>query len=496
LDRSHPRTASRFEDPASRTLRGSARSHDGACAGVLVVLAVLASCQSYEPRPLDPAAHREAWHARTLEGASLREFLERLEDHRPGPTEEFDPADGLSLREGQLVALVYNPSLRVARLRVGRAAAGAKHAGLWADPQLDLAVLRITDSVPDPWVITPGLTFTLPLSGRLAAERGLAEAERRAAEGTVLEAEWSVWRDVRSAWIEWSAARLRVEETERLVADMEGLVRTASGLADRGEIPRTEASLLRGEETQRRNQLRRLSGEVDAWEQRLRGVMGLPPTAPVDLVPEIALPTTNAGEPPGPDAIEVRNPGLVRLRVEYDVSEETLRREIRKQYPDLTLGPLFESDEGQSRIGLLGAIPLPFLNANRRAIAEARAEREVARAAVESTYEILVSRWAGATARAESLASQREEMARVLVPLVDRQVEQAFELMRLGEGATTLVLLESLTRAFQAKLDLIETRAAEALARTEVAYLIGPEATPEAISESVEDPSGEAVQDR
>lgn len=443
-------------------------------------------------------AHREAWRARTLEGASLRELLDRLEPRSDADAEPFDPADGLGLAEGQLVALVFNPTLRMARLRVGRAAAGAEQAGRWADPRLELAVLRITESVPDPWVIAPGLTFTLPLSGRLGAERGLAEAERRAAEGAALEAEWSVWRDVRSAWIEWSAARLRATETERLVADMEGLVRTASGLADRGEILRTEASLLRVEETQRRNQLRRLLGEVEAWEQQLRGLMGLPPTTPVELVPALPIPTAGAaeGERPGLEAIELRNPSLMRLRREYDVSEETLRHEIRKQYPDLTLGPLYESDEGQSRIGFLGGMPLPFLNANRRAIAEARAERELARAAVESAYEVLVSRWAAATARAESLATQREEMVDVLVPLVDRQVEEAFELMRLGEGATTLVLLESLTRAFQAKLDLIDTRAAEALARTEIAYLVGPAATSEAIRDSVEDPSGEAEEQR
>jgi hypothetical protein len=50
--------------------------------------------------------------------------------------------------------------------------------------------------------------------------------------------------------------------------------------------------------------------------------------------------------------------------------------------------------------------------------------------------------------------------------------------MRLGEGETTLVLLASLTRAHQAKLDLIDTRTAEALARTEAAFLIGPDPTP------------------
>lgn len=451
----------------------------------LCALGILAGCQSYERRPLDLAAHREAWHARTLDRETLADFLERLEE--ASADGELDLADGVSLHEGQLVALVFNPELRLARLRVARSAAGAEHAGRWSDPRLELDILRITESVPDPWVITSGLAFSIPLSGQLEAERRVAAAELGASEGALLEAEWSVWRDVRAAWIEWSAARLRVDETERFVADMEGLVHTASELAERGEIPRTEASLFRVEESLRQNELRRLVGEADALEQRLRSLLGLAPTAPAELVPAIASNTAVEEGAAGPRAIELRNPGLARLRREYEVAEETLRREIREQGPDLTLGPLFESDEGQSRIGLLGAIPIPLLNANRRAIAEARAEREIARATVETTYELLVGRWAAATARARSLASQREHLEQVLVPLVDRQLEDAFELLRLGEG-TSLVLLESLTRALRTKLELIDTRSAEALARTEAAYLIGPEPN--------EEPPGAADENR
>lgn len=439
-------------------------------------LALLASCQSYEPRPLDAAEHREAWHGRTLEDASIRGFLERMDRDLGGQTGEFDPADGLSLREGQLVALVFNPGLRLARLRVDRAVATAAHASRWADPELSVSVLRITESVSDRWVVTPGLTFSIPISGRLAAEQGLADAEHRAAEHRVLEAEWAVWHEVREAWIEWSAARLRVEETERLVDALDTLVRTASQLAESGELQRTEASLFAVEQAQRRNQLRRLRGEVAAAEQRLRAHMGLAPEAPVVLVPSIAITRTGPaalGTPAGPVAIRERNPSLARLRVEYAVAEEALRREIRAQYPDLTLGPLFESDEGQSRVGFLGGIPLPFLNANRKAIAEARVGREIARAALETEYESLVGRWAVAAAMADALAEQRADIEEVLVPLVDRQLEDAMRLMALGEG-TALVLLESFRCAHETKLELIETHSAEAHARAELETLTGP----------------------
>jgi outer membrane protein TolC len=445
-----------------------------------VSVALFTSCQTYEPRPLDSAAHRDAWHARTLDGARLREFLDGLEDVAPD-TAELDLVDGLSLAEGRLVALVFNPSLRLARLRLVRAEAGAEHAGRWADPELTLGLLRITESVPDPWVITPGLAFSIPFSGRLAAERGRAAAELHVAELAAVEAEWSVGHELQRAWIEWSAARIRVDETERLVEAMDGLVRSTYQLAEQGELPRTEAALFQVEQARERNHLHGLQGEVAAAEQRVRALLGLAPEAPVELVPSLARPARDgsaADAAGGPERLAAYNPSLARLRRAYEVSEQTLRAEIKKQYPDLSIGPVYESDEGQSRVGLAGALPIPILNANRRAIAEARVERELARAALETEYEALVGRWSVALARAEASAEQLDDMEHVVVPLVERQLADALSLMRLGEGSS-LVLLESFTSAHATKLDLIETRTSAALAQAELAYLIGPASSTE-----------------
>ena len=146
----------------------------------IVVVATLASCQSYTPRPLEPVAHRTAWHARTPQDASVADFLGRLDRTLAPGAQDFDPSDGLTLSEGRLVALVFHPELRLARLRADQAAVSAEHAGRWADPELSFSVLKITESVPDPWIVTPGLGFSIPLSGSLGAEEGLADAEHRA----------------------------------------------------------------------------------------------------------------------------------------------------------------------------------------------------------------------------------------------------------------------------------------------------------------------------
>ncbi len=448
----------------------------GAGVGVLVALALLAGCQSYEASPLDLGAHQAAWTERAPGDESVRAFVRELTRDEQTP-EPFDPADGLSLGEGEIVALVYSPELRLARLRAGVSAATAEHAGRWDDPELSVDVLRLIESASSPWVITPGLAFTIPISGRLEAEKARADASLHAALSRVAEQEWGVRNELRRAWLEWSAARLRVERIELLLGEVESLVGSTAALADAGEMARTQATLFALERAGLARSLVRERGEAEHAEQRLRAIMGLSPDAPITPLPARSL--SVVGGKPESDQFAWRNPTLVRLRHEYEVAERTLRREIRKQYPDLTIGPLYEADQGQSRIGFLGAVPIPVLNANAQGIAEAEAERALARAAFETEYERIAGHLAQARARHASLSDQLRQLEDEIVPLVDQQLDEAQRLLELGEGGlgAGLVLLESLTRAGQIEMDLIDTRLAESLAAVEVAGLIGPPMT-------------------
>jgi cobalt-zinc-cadmium efflux system outer membrane protein len=445
----------------------------GSIAALSGLAVVLAGCQSYEPEPLDLAAHREGWLARAPGDEPVRAFADRLAVS--GRPTSFDPADGLSLDEGEIVALVFNPDLRLARLRAGVAAASAEHAGLWEDPQFSIDVLRVIENVSSPWVIMPGLGFTIPISGRLEAEQARADAVLAAELSRVAEREWGVRVEVRREWLRWSAARLGAERTERLLTSIESLVASTGRLADAGEMPRPEAALFGIEEASQRLALARFRGEAARSEQRLRSLLGLSPEAPVELIPTVVL-----GDEPealAADALADRNPTLARLRNEYEIAEAMLWREVRKQYPDLTIGPLYESDQGQSRIGFLGSIPLPILNANKRGIAEARAERELARAAFETEYERLAGSLAATRAELAARREQREIIESEMVPLVDRQLGDARRLLELGEGGG-LVLLESLTRASQIQIGLIDARLGESLAVADLAELVGPLAPP------------------
>lgn len=430
---------------------------------------MLVGCQIYQPRPLDLAAHHEAWLARTPGGESVQAFVGRLAES--GEPSDFDLSDGLNLAEGEAVALVYNPDLRLARLRAGLAAATAEHAGLWDDPQFGIDFLSMVEGGSNPFLITPGLSFTIPISGRLEAEKARADATLAAELTRVAEQEWQTRVEVRRAWLRWSAARLKTEQTERLLASIESLVASTARLAEAGEIVRTEATLFTIEQASQRQALLRFRGEAAEAEQGLRSLLGLSPETPLELVPTIVI--NAATDNLTVDAMVEQSPTLARLRDEYEAAEQSLRREVRKQYPDLTIGPLAEFDRGDTLLGFSLVLPIPILNANKQGIAEAHAERDIARAAFETAYERLVGSLAATRGRLANIRQQREVIETDIAPMVDRQLADAQNLLQIGEGGT-LVLLESLTRVGQTQMLLIDARLGESLAMVDLTELVGP----------------------
>lgn len=435
----------------------------------VIALAGLAGCQVYRPSPLDPPGHLEAWREQSPSSETVREFARQLAESEPESPVPFDPTDGLTLGEAEVVALVYNPGLRVARLKAGVARAAAEHAGRWDDPELSIDVLKVVEGVPDPWVIGSALSLTVPISGRLGVEKARAEAVLHSELARAAEEEWRVLRDLRETWLSWSANRLRLEEAVRVVASLDSVMETTEVLVEGGELLRTESALFKIEQESRKADLDRLRAQVTEGEQEIRSLLGLAPTAPARFLPAVAFADPGDGE----TALAEANPTLVRLRTEHDIAEIGLQREIRRQFPDLTLGPQAEDDQGQSKVGLVGAIPIPILNANKGGIAAAVAEREMARAAFEAEQEQLEGRLAAMHARLSGIRSRRNSIDSTVVPLVDRQVEDARRLLELGESGS-LVLLESLVRAHEAKLELIEVRLEESTTRVAIRHLLGP----------------------
>jgi outer membrane protein, heavy metal efflux system len=459
--------------------------HAAAVSSARVISAVLlaaggqAGCQSHERRPLDVAETRDAWLSRSASDESVRVFAERLASANPGAS-AFDPADGLTLAEAEVVALVFNPDLRQARLEAGVWAAGAEFAGLWDDPVLGVDIERIVRGAggANPWVAGGTVGITIPLSGRLEAAKSRADAQARAELDRVAAREWATRSSLRELWVEWSAASMRLQIGRDVVARLQDIVHLAGLQEQAGSMSRLDARLFRVELARREADVLEYDGRLQELELQVRSMLGLSPRAQVTLMPVVSFATRELqGEAPRDAALlaamESSSPELAAVRSQYEVAEQSLREEVRKQYPDLVIGPGYGRDQGDDRVLLGLQVPLPLWNRNRQGVAEAKAEREAARGRFEGTYQHLATRLAIAMVRFESGKAQRAAVESTVVPLADEQEADARRVASLGR-VDPLLLLESLKTQHDARLRLIDTRASESIGAVRVAELLGP----------------------
>ena len=434
-------------------------------AALLLSIAAAFGCERYERRPLDLDAARSDWLERSLVEASVLSYEKE--------TGVFDPSDGLSLAEAEAVLLVFNAPLRLARLEAGVARATAKHAGQWVDPVLGVDLERIVSGGGGGWVTGTVLGLTIPISGRLEAEKALAGAELAVALDRLAALEWATRAALRERWIEWSAARLEAD----LLAELIERLGEAASLAERqleaGAMTRVSARLFRVELAGREADLISLQAHVLELELHLRDMLGLVPHSPLTLVPSVSFAARATEADTLRELLETSNPELAAVRGAYEVAERALRTEVRRQYPDVTIGPGYGSDQGDRRILLGLSVPVPLVNRNQQGIAMAQARREVERGRFATTYEHLSSQLAIALMRLEAGRAQRSAVETSVIPLAGEQEADVRRAASLGR-VEPLLLLEALKSQHDAQVRFVQARAAEALGAIRLDELIGP----------------------
>lgn len=467
------------------------RSHASAsalhCPAVTVLLAGLmlhaGGCQSYERKPLDLDATRAAWLTRSPADPSVRAFAAILEEAEsgagPAQTLVFDPADGLTLAAAEAVVLVFNPDLRQARLESNVTRATEAHAGLWQDPVLGVDLERIVSGAggANRWVAGSTIAITIPISGRLEAERALAGAGLAAALDRLAAKEWATRSALRELWVEWSAARYRAEAAEGFTTRLRDVAALADRQEQAGSMTRVDARLFRVELAGREADLIATAARVKELELQLRAMLGLAPETPLTLVPCVTFAARVTRLEDLRPLVESANPELAAVRAEYEVSEQSLRAEVRKQYPELSIGPGYGTDQGDSRVLLGLSLPIPLWNRNQQGVAQASAQREVALGRFAAAYEHLSSRLAIALTRFEAGKAQRALVESSVVPLADEQEADVRRIAALGR-VDALLLLQSLTTQHAAKVRLVEARANESIGAVRLDELIGPPVWP------------------
>ncbi|MDG1837701.1 MAG: TolC family protein, partial [Phycisphaerales bacterium] len=302
----------------------------------VIAALLMVGCQSYETAPLDIGRYRVALDERLIDTESIDRFSQRLQALGEDVPDRFDPSDGISCAEGEVLSLFYNPQLRIARAEAGVALASKETAGLWEDPVFGFDGAEIiSPSAPFEFGLMGSLT--IPISGRLEVEKAQAGAAYEADLRSIVDIEWKTRADVRRQWSAWTAAGMQAALLRSIIDDLERINGIADHLEAAGELSRIKRRLLRIELTDRLIQISEFELHVIAAELSLLELLGLAPEAGELLVPSYF-------DMPPPDVTDISarliaaNTELAVHFARYDTAEETLRLEIKKQFPDIVIG--------------------------------------------------------------------------------------------------------------------------------------------------------------
>jgi outer membrane protein TolC len=472
----------------------------------VVAILAIGGCQSYRARPLDLDELAQSFVDRPLHAAEALRLAggAQTEVSHRGAAAPLR----LELADAERVALLFNPTLRRLRAAAGIDAAIAAEAGRWDDPTVSLDLVRFVELADEPWVIAAMVGFTIPLSGRLDAERRLAESNWSVALAEVVEAEWQARIALRRLWSRWSASLAEAALLERHLERFEAVDRSVRQLQEAGELGRADARYFAIDRSRRAVQRVRAIGEAAALRQEILAHLGLRPDAAVALRPldpivirEIgpeSTPSTSSIFACSDEAVGVgldaalaaavdRRPRLRLAALAYEASEHALDLEVRRQWPDFHIGAGGQSDEGRSGLLLGFSIPIPIFNANRQAIAAATAARSAAAIRFATTYEEVAAEIGIALVRIDHARREQRLVAGSLRPLAEAQWRDAMGLLDLG-AFDAVFLVESLDSRLDADLaDLAAWRTAR-LAESDLDAAVGP-AAPEDPSATTDPPA-------
>jgi cobalt-zinc-cadmium efflux system outer membrane protein len=344
-------------------------------AGLAVALAIAPACVRFHPKSIEPAKSMEDFETRRLDAPELRDFLLQNQE-----VKDWTPA-AWDLKSLTLAALYYHPDMDIARAQWGVARAGRITAGERPNPSLNpLMGYNVTTPVDEvtPWI--PEISLEIPIE--TAGKRGFRIAEARhldeAARWNILSTAWGVRSRLRGALLEAYAAGERgalLAEALRLQSEIVRLLEIQKDMGEVSVYDVTQARLAL--DSSRLAAVEAARAKEDAMS-RLAAAVGLPRQA-LDGV-RLSFDSFRRPEPGIPER-EVRRHALLNRSdilsalSEYAASQEVLRLEIAKQYPDIRLGPNYQLDQTDSKWTIGLALDLPIFNRNRGPIAEAEARR-------------------------------------------------------------------------------------------------------------------------
>lgn len=340
-----------------------------------LLLIALAGCATYNGEPLTDAPPVLA----EPDPAALSAAASAIQ--RPWLTPvHVDLAEPLGAEAIAAIAVVNNPDLQAQRVRAGVSEAQAFAAGLLPDPTFSAGVNKVVAG-PDPYLdLSSLLGFDLNALRTRAVSRRIAVAQARQVR---LDLAWAEWQTAGQARLQLAKidALTHIVDLARTSEEVaRSLLDRITRAAGRGDIAGDRLQAARLSLLTATEQLRTSQTDLAVAQAELRKLLGLPPGFDLRLAPS-ALPARPPSIETLFDLARANRTDLAALRLGYDAQEETVRRAIIEQFPNLTLNINGQHDSaGNLLLGPSVDLTLPIWNRNRGAIAVERATREALKA--------------------------------------------------------------------------------------------------------------------
>jgi outer membrane protein, heavy metal efflux system len=424
-------------------------------AASLCWVGVLPGCAHYQAQPLDPAASARDLQTRSLNDPGLLHFVS-VSLHRTVPPIRWD------LAALTAAAAYERPDARIAIGRIQAAEAGERTAAEWANPVLSLSTSYYTALFePSPWAVGPSISQLIETAGKRSAAIAEARERTHSARQQLALAGWQFRSQVRSALIDLWVARKRLALARAYNAAAHRVTMLTSERYDVGAVSAAALNVQRMTDTQAALSLTAAERQENLAAAGLATAVGVPvaaiESARIDLSEMDRLaPVTDL------DGLRLsaltQRPEVLDALARYEAAEASLRLEVARQYPDLSIGPGYQYNQGQHQFSLGISLPLPILNQNQGPIATARAARQVAAAdfdkvqtAVLGEVETAVTDWHASHEEAQ----RTQRFLRLADETVrsERIAFQAGQIGRLQLAGAELVLAQSQLGALAASAD-------------------------------------------
>ncbi|MBQ4614486.1 MAG: TolC family protein [Akkermansia sp.] len=394
--------------------------------------ALLAACATYTPDPVDFDRDGTEW------------FMVS--------TRLCPPNSSISRGSMRSIGLLLNPALNKARLSYAAETEASRFAGLWEDPSLSVEGVRVLRENFNNNSIGPSLS--IPVTGLPSLAKKVAEQYNEADY-------WSMRAQERAFLTDLEVLRyniLVIHDKLSLIRARLNQVKVEKKDIDRlyklGEVELSDyqASCQRFNDTMKECQ--ELENEHLAKRHELIAQMGLhPAVGSIELEGKLPGGVPSLVRPPSVAQL-LESPELHSMLAAYGASETELRTEIRKQYPELSIGPSLTREEGNNKIGIGLEMNLPIWNRNRMGIAKASGARDLKHHDTIALWRKLQQDVSALNARQKLAAEHcRTEMERMLA--LQETGKQQEELYKLGETSLP-ALADARHEIFQRRMSYLD----------------------------------------